>query len=149
MRVSACALTILVSFTGLSAAGATLNAKVAQRDLPGTNCPAFPADNVWNTPITGLPVNANSATWLASMDSSSTYLHPDYGPSGNPQAPYGIPWQIVPAGTPFTRVTFLYAQRATAAPTRSARARHRGRLRSPRAHGRSTEVGHLARVHAL
>jgi hypothetical protein len=77
--------------------------------LPGTNCPAFPADNVWNTPITGLPVSANSATWLASMDASSTDLHPDYGPSGNPRQPYGIPWTIVTAKTTFTHVAFQYA----------------------------------------
>jgi hypothetical protein len=77
--------------------------------LPGTHCPAFPANNVWNTPITGLPVDANSATWLSSMDAGSTYLHPDYGPSGNPREPYGIPWNIVSARTPFTPVTFLYA----------------------------------------
>ena len=77
--------------------------------FPGTDCPAFPADNVWNTPITGLPVNAHSATWLSAMDATSTFLHPDYGPSGNPREPYGIPWQIVPPGTAFTRVAFDYA----------------------------------------
>jgi hypothetical protein len=77
--------------------------------LPGTNCPALPADNVWNTPITTLPVNTNNAAWLASMDSSGTDLHPDYGPSGNPRAPYGIPWQVVPPRAAFARVTFLYA----------------------------------------
>jgi len=63
--------------------------------LPGTTCPAFPADNAWNTPITGLPVNPDSATWLAAMSASTTDLHPDYGPSGNKSEPYGIPWQIV------------------------------------------------------
>jgi hypothetical protein len=77
--------------------------------LPGTHCPAFPANNVWNTPVTGLPVNADSATWLASMSASSTSLHPDYGPSGDPAQPYGIPWTIVPARSTFTRVTFQYA----------------------------------------
>ena len=77
--------------------------------IPGTHCPAFPDDNVWNTPITGLPVNANSSTWLAAMDSSSTDLHPDYGPSGNVAQPYGIPWTIVAARTKFTRVSFQYA----------------------------------------
>lgn len=77
--------------------------------LPGTNCPAFPANNVWNTPITGLPVNADSATWLASMSAATTNLHPDYGPSGDPRQPYGIPWVIVRATTPFTRVSFRYA----------------------------------------
>jgi hypothetical protein len=67
---------------------------------------------VWNTPITDLPVNAESATWLAAMDSSTTYLHPDYGPSGNTKEPYGMPWQIVPAGTPFTHINFLYASQS-------------------------------------
>lgn len=80
--------------------------------VPGTHCPAFPADNVWNTPITGLPVNTNSTTWLASMDSTTTYLHPDYGPSGDPKQPYGIPWTIVAARTAFTRVRFLYASQS-------------------------------------
>ena len=77
--------------------------------FPGTNCPAFPADNVWNTPIATLPVDAHSATWLASMASATTYLHPDYGPSGNPHAPYGIPWTVVRKNTVFTRITFQYA----------------------------------------
>lgn len=77
--------------------------------LPRTNCPIFPADNVWNTPIAGLPVNVNSTTWLASMATSTTDLHPDYGPSSNPKKPYGIPWQIVSSRTSFTHVNFLYA----------------------------------------
>jgi hypothetical protein len=84
--------------------------------LPGTNCPAFPADNVWNTPITGLPVDANSAAWLASLDAATTFLHPDYGPSGDPAEPYGIPWEIVPPRTPFTHVTFLYAAESSRGP---------------------------------
>ncbi len=88
---------------------ATPSPRIAGPTFPGTNCPAFPADNVWNTPITALPVNADSATWLASMSSATTYLHPDYGPSGNPHAPYGIPWTVVRKNTVFTRVTFQYA----------------------------------------
>src|SRR5580658_8547764 len=71
-----------------AAAGAAKSGAAAARAvrastvLPGTSCPAFPADNVWNTVITGLPVDSNSATWLASMDASTTNLHPDFGPSG-------------------------------------------------------------------
>lgn len=84
--------------------------------LPGTDCPAFPANNVWNTPITALPIDADSSAWLASMDSSSTYLHPDYGPSGNPRAPYGIPWQVVPPRTPFTHIAFQYASESYRGP---------------------------------
>jgi hypothetical protein len=93
-----------------------LSARVAGPTFPGTNCPAFPADNVWNTPITTLPVDANSATWLASMSSATTYLHPDYGPSGDPHAPYGIPWTVVRKNTVFTRVTFDYASQSNRRP---------------------------------
>jgi len=82
--------------------------------LPGTKCPAFPADNVWNTAITGLPVDSHSATWLAAMDSSSTYLHPDYGPSGG--FPYGIPWQIVKPTQPLVKIRFLYASESNKGP---------------------------------
>lgn len=84
--------------------------------LPGTKCPAFPADNVWNTPINALPVNANSATWLSSTAASTTFLHPDYGPSSNPRKPYGIPWAIVPARTKFTSIKFLYASQSDRRP---------------------------------
>jgi hypothetical protein len=84
--------------------------------LPGTGCPAFPADNVWNTPITGLPVNADSATWLASMDASTTFLHPDYGPSGKPKEPYGIPWQIVAPSQPLVPVRFTYSSQSDPGP---------------------------------
>ncbi len=119
--LSALALTLLSLTTAQATARPTGSAArttphLARTTIPGTNCPAFPADNVWNTPITDLPVNAQSTTWLAAMDSSSTYLHPDYGPSGVAREPYGIPWQIVPAGSPFTRISFLYASQSYRGP---------------------------------
>lgn len=76
--------------------------------LPGTGCPAFPADNVWNTPITGLPVDRRSATWLTHMSAGRSFLHPDYGPSGS-AVPYGIPWQITPRHPRLVRIRFRYA----------------------------------------
>ena len=84
--------------------------------LPGTACSVFPADNVWSTSISQLPVNVNSARWMAAMDSSTTNLHPDYGPSGNPRQPYGIPWTIVSTHVAFTRVTFQYASESDKGP---------------------------------
>ncbi len=83
--------------------------------IPGTACPAFPADNVWNTPVTGLPVDPHSAQWLRSMDAGSTDLHPDYGPSGG-AVPYGIPWQITSTHPAFTRVRFTYASQSDRGP---------------------------------
>ncbi len=79
--------------------------------LPGTDCPAFPSDNVWNTPVTGLPVDSRSASWLAHMDSGSTYLHPDYGPGGG-SSPYGIPWKITSRNAPLVKIRFLYASQS-------------------------------------
>jgi hypothetical protein len=79
--------------------------------LPGTRCPAFPSNAVWNTPITHLAVDRHSAQWLAAMDASSTYLHPDYGPSGT-RIPYGIPWNRVTNATPTTRIRFEYASQS-------------------------------------
>jgi hypothetical protein len=93
-----------------------IDARSSGTTLPRTRCPVFPADNVWNTPITGLPVEVNSATWLASMDASTAFLHPDYGPSSNPKKPYGIPWVIVPSRTGFTHIKFLYASESSRGP---------------------------------
>ena len=88
----------------------------ARTIVPGSRCPVFPANNVWNTPITTLPVSVHSATWLASMATSTSNLHPDYGPSANPARPYGIAWNLVTARTAFTRVTFLYASESDRRP---------------------------------
>lgn len=90
--------------------------RVARTRLPRTRCDVFPSDNVWNTPITDLPVDVHSATWLTSMNASTTLLHPDYGPSSNPRKPYGLPWSIVPARTTFTRIKFLYASQSYRGP---------------------------------
>ncbi len=83
--------------------------------LPGTSCPAFPSDDVWNTPVTGLPVDKDSGAWLASMDARSTDLHPDYGPSGGAE-PYGIPWQIVSAHQALVHISFTYAGQSDPGP---------------------------------
>ena len=114
--IVALVMSLLVLTTGVATAtgrGSSAKTSLAERItgpvLPGTNCPAFPSDNVWNTPITTLPIDSHSAAWLASMSSSTTNLHPDYGPSGNPRQPYGIPWVVVRRATSFTRLTFQYA----------------------------------------
>ena len=37
--------------------------------VPGApGCPMFPADNIWNTDISKLPVDLHSAAWLRSMN---------------------------------------------------------------------------------
>ncbi len=70
-------------------------------------CPMFPADNIWNTDISKLPVDPHNGAWMRSMDSAHTLLHPDFGPSGG--YPYGIPYSIVTNKHPLTRIKFQYA----------------------------------------
>jgi hypothetical protein len=50
------------------------------------------------------------------MNSSGTYLHPDYGPSGDPANPYGMPWTITSGSTPKTPVSFQYASESDPGP---------------------------------
>jgi hypothetical protein len=83
--------------------------------LPGTDCPAFPADDIWNTPITGLPVDRHSGQWLSHMAAGSTFLHPDYGPGGG-SSPYGIPWQVTSPNPKFVQVHFGYSSQSDPGP---------------------------------
>jgi hypothetical protein len=80
--------------------------------VPGApGCPVFPADNVWNTNISRLPVNKYSAAWMRSMDAgpgSSLDLHPDFGPDPGGY-PYGIPFTVVTSKTRRVRIAFRYA----------------------------------------
>jgi hypothetical protein len=111
-------LVLLLVIDSRSGASATASAHVVGgggQTLPGTDCPAFPADNVWNTPVTSLPVDARSSAWLANMDAGSTFLHPDYGPGGGP-SPYGIPWQVTSKHPKLVQVHFQYASQSDAGP---------------------------------
>jgi hypothetical protein len=90
-----------------SAVALTTSADAAGvRPIPGTSCPAFPADNVWHADVSKLPVNARSAAWLSHM-SPRTRLHPDFGPSyGEHPVPYGIPITVVGGKHRRTKVRF-------------------------------------------
>ena len=72
--------------------------------LPGApDCPVFPATNVWNAPIDGRPVAADSATLISTIGLDRG-LHMDFGS----YAGYGIPYNIVTSTTPRSTVTFDY-----------------------------------------
>src|ERR1700682_4945785 len=70
-------------------------------------CPVFPADNVWNTDVSTLPVHPSSHTWIGSMGGPSRLLHPDFGPSG--AFPYGIPFNVVDSSHPKINLNFDYS----------------------------------------
>jgi hypothetical protein len=65
-------------------------------------CQVFPPNNPWNENISNLPVNPSSAQYIASIDSTKQFLHPDFG--SNPT--YGIPYVVVPKSQPFVPITF-------------------------------------------
>jgi hypothetical protein len=97
---------------GLSALLTSLvPATVRAAPVPGTPCNVFPANNIWNTDISTLPVNPNSAKWLKAMHAGSTRLHPDFG-----RPPYGMPFVAVDNTTPTIDVSFQYADESDPGP---------------------------------
>ena len=100
--------TVSAAFASAAPAGA---GRLASAPVPGTGCTVFPADNIWNTDISTLPVNPKSGAWLASMNAGSTNLHPDFG-----RVPYGMPFVVVDNTTPTIDVSFQYADESDPGP---------------------------------
>lgn len=71
-------------------------------------CIVFPPDNIWNTPVDNLPVDAQSEAYIASMG-AGIGLHPDFGAGLYEGQPLGIPFVQVPASEPAVAVTFEVA----------------------------------------
>lgn len=70
-------------------------------------CAMFPANNIWNTPVDTLPVDANSTAYINTIGASGT-LHPDFGSGLWDGGPIGIPYVTVPGTQPKVPVTFDY-----------------------------------------
>lgn len=85
-------------------AGAAVAAEKGK--VPGTPCPAFPANSWWQADVSKLPVHARSKAWMSNMSPKSD-LHADFGRSfGDQPIPYGIPITIVDDNHPTVRVKF-------------------------------------------
>jgi len=76
--------------------------------VASTACPVFPADSWWHADVSALPVHARSTQWLSHM-STSTDLHPDFGPSFGDGPDYGIPVTVVRSSHQRVPVRFAYA----------------------------------------
>ncbi len=94
------AIAALVLATGLACGHPA--ATLAQSPQLG-GCPILPANNVWNTPIDRLPVDARSAAYVNSMG-ANTAFHPDFGSDPT----YGIPYKVVASGQAGVNVLFDY-----------------------------------------
>lgn len=73
----------------------------------------FPADNPWNTDISGLPVDPNSATLISACGDRN--LHPDFGTEWA-GAPIGIPYTVVDASQPNVPISFYYSAESDPGP---------------------------------
>lgn len=70
-------------------------------------CPLFPANNVWNTRVDNLPVDSNSAAYIASIGATRG-IKADFGSGLWEGEPIGIPYVVVPRGQPKVAVSFDY-----------------------------------------
>lgn len=84
------------------------------RQVP-EDCPLFPEDNVWNTPIDDLPTHDRSDAWVASIG-TEIGLHCDFGAGSYEGGPLGIPFVRVPADQPAVEVTFEVAEESDPGP---------------------------------
>jgi len=101
---------IQLAFVMISMAATPLIAQFPQLD----GCPVLPEDNIWNTPVDGLPVDPNSDSYINTIGETS-YVHPDFGTMWQ-GAPIGIPWISVPGDQAEVPVTFLYSDESDPGP---------------------------------
>ncbi len=71
-------------------------------------CPLQPANNIWNTPVIGLPVDANSITYTTAIGLGA-HFHADFGSGLWDGFPIGIPYNLVGSGQAKSSVIFEYA----------------------------------------
>ena len=97
-----------------AALAAALPAAAAPPGAPG--CPLFPADNAWHADVSHLPVHPRSSAWITSMGGPDRRLHPDFGPAGEGEQPYGIPYVVVDGNHAKVEVSFDYDDESDAGP---------------------------------
>lgn len=79
------------------------------------DCPIFPADNIWNTPIDHLPVHPRSDDYIRAIGIEET-LHPDFGSGEWEGEPIGIPYMLISGDQPMVPVTFDYEDESDPGP---------------------------------
>ncbi len=83
---------------------------------PGVDCRIFPRNNVWHSKVTKLKVHRRSKQWIRAMGGPDQLLHPDFGPSDDPDHPYGIPYNVVDAAHADHGVDFSYSDESDPGP---------------------------------
>jgi hypothetical protein len=96
----------------------TLTAAASAPALSGPSlggCLLFPADNIWNARVDGLPINAQSNAWIDTIG-RGTGLHMDFGSGTWDGGPIGIPYNLADAGTPKFKLDFYYPDESDPGP---------------------------------
>lgn len=78
----------------LSKASAETQAEIVGVSPMIANCPIFPPNNFWNTPIDSLPVHPQSDEWIESIGRNEGF-HMDFGSGEWEGGPIGIPYNVV------------------------------------------------------
>ena len=91
------------SSSGTGGTGGSSSSSSSSGSLEG--CAVFPADNPWNTDISGYDVHPNSDAFIDSIG-RNTNLHPDFGTVWN-GAPIGIPYVVVAGSQPPVPIDFV------------------------------------------
>ena len=95
--------------------GLTVGVVARRRRPPARPCRARPTAPCSRLTTSGTrPSRACRSTRTArpgcrAWTPSTTNLHPDFGPSGDPSNPYGMPYTVVSRHSPRCRITFQYA----------------------------------------
>ncbi len=78
-------------------------------------CSIFPANNIWNTRVDNLPVNARSDQWVNTIGRDNGF-HMDFGSGTWEGGPIGIPYNIVDDSVPKVPVSFYYGDESDPGP---------------------------------
>ena len=117
-RRAAVVVPVLGALLALWAASPEAGSTAAQAGTPTVaGCQVFPADNVWNARVDGLPIHPRSDDWVRSIG-ATTGLHPDFGAGTWNGAPIGIPYTTVPGSQPPVSISFEYADESDPGPYR-------------------------------
>ena len=94
--------------------------RVMMRPAPAASaafggCPMFPADNVWNARVDGLPVDSQSDAYVSSISKIKS-LHPDFGAGKYGGYDLGMAAATVPGSQPKVPITFDYSDQSDPGP---------------------------------
>ncbi len=109
IALSAVTLLVLLACGGAPSSSPTAASTYAQSPPELGGCTVFPADNVWNMRVDGLPADPQSDLYIAAIGADAP-VHPDFGSGDWPPgsgAPIGIPYVIVPSSQQPVTVTFV------------------------------------------